>query len=119
MGGAQPPVKFGEKPEHFSRRCCVCACACVHRQIGFVHMSLGIERERESRLFVFCVFLRYESGESPQFSDDLCYDSFVVNTFTKLCVLVIVLRRHNIDKAGDGWYQNAVKTKAQQEQREP
>ena len=82
-------------------------------------MSLGIERERERVDSLFSVlFLRYESGEPPQCSDDLCYDNFVVNTFTMFCVLVVVLRRHSIDKAGDGWYQNAVKTKAQQEQRE-
>ena len=90
-------------------------CACVHRQIGLEHMSLGIERVDSS---LSCIFLRYESGKSPQCSDDLCYDVFCCEHIHKLLRLSDCVWNHNTDKAGGGWYQNVGKTRAQQKQRD-
>ena len=71
----------------------------LHGDAVFAHVSL-VEKESTLRFSVF--FLRLKSGESLQCSDDWCVDNYVVSTFTKFCVVVTVLRRHNTDKAGDG-----------------
>ena len=69
VGGRSRPRSLVRNRKHVSRQCCVVLCACVHRQIGFEHMSLGIEREST---ICFLVFSFDVKAASPRSAATIC-----------------------------------------------